>query len=125
MVLVAIAPRGGGVIEYVSFKVVVLDVSVEVRVPCVAHEWLENVRVRLREQAVVVDVVRQDERECVGGFPDHDPAVADRGNVREVVEEVYRAGKGPGQVKKRVGEGHDAVLLRTTFWPRVCMSGQE
>ena len=73
-----VADGGGQVVRAVPLAVVVLDVVVVIRVPGVAHEWLEHVRdgpveesVSLCEDPAVMDVVVQHYGEGAGVVGGH------------------------------------------------------
>lgn len=114
---VALVPDGGAqVVRAVALDVVVLDVVVEVRVPGVAHEGVQQVGegevepgVGLVEDAAAVDVLVHHQRVGAGVGDLHD-GVHDAVDPGEVVEEPQGRRHRGGEVQDHVGE-HDDVRL--------------
>lgn len=109
--------RGAQVLGPVALDVVVLHVVVEVAVPRVAHERVQDVGevevepgVALLEHAVSVDVLVHHERIGPRVRDLHDQ-VQDTVEPGEVVEEQQGRGDRGGEVQDEVGEKHDVRLL--------------
>lgn len=117
-----IAQRRRKVVGPVPLYVMVLDMVVEVRVPRVSHERIQDVREELVEEgksrvedASHVDVLMHHERVRTDVRRLHD-AVQDGVDPGEVIEEERGAGHRRGEVEQEVSE-HDDVCLNADDGP--------
>jgi len=109
------------VLGAVAFNMVHLDMVVEVRVPRVAHqrscyvgEEAIDESILLLEDAIVVDVVVEEERKGAG-VPDGEDGMEDGVEPCEVVVEVCRAGQEHRVVHQYVGEEDGIGFLSHDF----------